>query len=170
MALETDISRIGFLLKVLHQEGIVDYLPSQEFPEIVLLLDRPNDNDFRIDELAYEALKTVAGKRLMAMQQYFLAPKCRQMMLLEYFGEKAQSCGICDVCLGSQEISYTVEEKRMALISIQKLQAGTKVGQWLTSWPLNRRKRMQQCLEDLNSEGFIEVDAGGRIYLKSQSR
>ena len=170
VALETDVSRIGFLLKVLHQEGIVDYLPSQEFPEIILLLDRPNDNDFRIDENTYEALKKVAGNRLMAMQQYFLAPKCRQMMLLEYFGEDAQSCGICDVCLGSQEVSYTIEEKRTALISIQRLQAGTKVGQWLISWPLNRRKRMQQCLEDLSSEGFIEVDAAGRIYLKSRSK
>lgn len=170
VALETDISRIGFMLKVLHQEGIVDYLPSQEFPEIILLLDRPSDGDFRIDEKKYEALKSVAGKRLMAMQQYFLAPKCRQMMLLEYFGESTSNCGVCDVCLGSQEISYTIEEKRMALVSIQRMQAGMKVGHWLTGWPLNRRKRMQQCLEDLASEGFIEVDGGGRIYLKNKAR
>lgn len=165
-SLDTDASRIGFLLKVLHQEGMIDYQPSQEFPEIMMLLDRPMDGDFRLDENAYQALKNNASKRLMAMQEYFLAPHCRQQMLLEYFGEKAAPCGVCDVCLGSQEIEYTIDDKRQLMMFLQKTKSGTKIGQVLSFWPYNKRKRLGHCIEDLAQEDFLEIDAAGRLYFK----
>lgn len=168
-SLDTDVNRIAFVLKVLHQEGIIDFQPGQEFPEILFVLDRPQDNDFKIDEKSYDALKVSARKRLNAIQNYFLSSNCRQAMLLEYFGESADACGHCDVCLGSQDSDYTLEDKKAVMQQLMKLQPGTRVFQWLTMWPLNKRKRIQQCIEDLGQEGFLEVDAAGRIYLKKSA-
>lgn len=165
-ALNTDITRVGFVLKVLHQEGMIDYQPTQAYPEIIFLLDRPTDGDFKIDENAYDALKQSASKRLMAMQSYFVSPRCRQVMLLEYFGEKAEECGVCDVCLGSQDGRYSLDDKRQLLIQLQKSQPGIKIRQVIAQWPYNKRKRINQCLEDLTQEGFVELDAAGGIYFK----
>ena len=38
-------------------------------------------------------------KRLDALLGYCEAPTCRRIALLDYFGERAESCGNCDICL-----------------------------------------------------------------------
>src|SRR3546814_12478459 len=42
-------------------------------------------------------------KRLDALIAYCETPECRRRVLLAYFGEKAESCGNCDVCIRSEE-------------------------------------------------------------------
>jgi ATP-dependent DNA helicase RecQ len=43
--------------------------------------------------------KRVAGMKLDAMLGYCEAATCRRVILLNYFGEAAQPCGNCDICL-----------------------------------------------------------------------
>ena len=42
-------------------------------------------------------------KRLDALLGYCEAPECRRVALLDYFGERIEACGNCDVCLNPSE-------------------------------------------------------------------
>ena len=51
------------------------------------------------DEDAGEDRKRREHQRLNSLLAYCEAPECRRQLLLSYFGEEAQACGNCDVCL-----------------------------------------------------------------------
>ncbi len=51
------------------------------------------------DEEAGPERKRREHRRLDALLGYCEAPACRRVTLLEYFGERTQACGNCDVCL-----------------------------------------------------------------------
>jgi ATP-dependent DNA helicase RecQ len=53
-------------------------------------------------------------KRLDALVSYCEAPSCRRQVLLAYFGETAEPCGNCDVCLDPAEtVDGTVEAQKI---------------------------------------------------------
>ncbi|MEW5887926.1 MAG: DNA helicase RecQ [Pseudomonadota bacterium] len=59
----------------------------------------------RIDESgAPEQQKRLEARKLNALLAYCEAPRCRRVVLLDYFGEAAQPCGNCDVCLDPPEL------------------------------------------------------------------
>ncbi|MBW7902629.1 MAG: DNA helicase RecQ [Rhodocyclaceae bacterium] len=54
----------------------------------------------RIDEsVAPPEQKRLEAQKLNALLAYCEAPRCRRVVLLDYFGEKTVPCGNCDVCL-----------------------------------------------------------------------
>ena len=55
------------------------------------------------DEDAGPERKRREHKRLDALLGYCEAPACRRVALLEYFGERIEPCGNCDVCLDPSE-------------------------------------------------------------------
>ncbi|CAG0987025.1 ATP-dependent DNA helicase RecQ [Burkholderiales bacterium] len=58
----------------------------------------------RIDESeAPPERKRLEIQKLNALLAYCEAPRCRRMVLLDYFGERAAPCGNCDVCLDPPE-------------------------------------------------------------------
>ncbi|MGB3798979.1 MAG: ATP-dependent DNA helicase RecQ [Lewinella sp.] len=81
-------------------EGIVDYTPEREGPQIVFLEERIDPDNLRIDEKQYHFLKERARERIDTMIAYCESDDhCRSRQLLRYFGEQdAPACGICDVC------------------------------------------------------------------------
>ena len=54
-------------------------------------------------------------KRLDALLGYCEAPACRRVALLDYFGERIEACGNCDVCLDPSERVDGTEEARKIL-------------------------------------------------------
>ena len=54
-------------------------------------------------------------KRLDALPGYCEAPACRRVALPEYFGERIDACGNCDVCLDTSERVEGTEEARKIL-------------------------------------------------------
>ena len=59
----------------------------------------------QIDEReASDAQKRVERQRLNALVSLCESPRCRRQMLLAYFGEEAQPCGNCDICLDGAEV------------------------------------------------------------------
>ncbi|MBK8700215.1 MAG: RecQ family ATP-dependent DNA helicase [Saprospiraceae bacterium] len=166
-SLDMDINKINFILRVLHKEGIIHYVEAAELPEIIFLLDRPADRDFRLNESDYLDLKKSTKLRLDAIQEYFITQRCRQLVMLEYFGEDAKECGCCDICLGSQSDVYTLGDKKALLVYLTQVAQPVNVKAVLSQWPYNKRKRIERCLEDLVEEGFFEIDPSGRIFKKS---
>ena len=67
------------------------------------------------DEDAGPERKRREHKRLDALLGYCEAPTCRRTALLEYFGERIEPCGNCDVCLAPSERIDGTEDARKIL-------------------------------------------------------
>ena len=94
---------------------------------------------------APEEQKRIEAGKLSAMLGYCEAARCRRVVLLNYFGEDAQPCGNCDICLDPPETwDGTVEAQKFMsaalrtgqrfgaghLIDILRGKATDKVKQW----------------------------------------
>ena len=70
------------------------------------------------DEDAGDDRKRRENKRLDALLGYCEAPDCRRVTLLDYFGEPAEACGNCDVCLDPGERIDGTEDARKVLSAV----------------------------------------------------
>ena len=65
-------------------------------------------------------------QRLDALVAYADAPSCRRQVLLSYFGEAAEPCGNCDVCLSPAELVDGTMDARKVIETVQ--QTGSRFG------------------------------------------
>ncbi len=70
------------------------------------------------DEDASDERKRREHKRLDALLGYCEAPECRRTTLLDYFGEKTEHCGNCDVCLNPSERIDGTEDAQNILATV----------------------------------------------------
>ncbi|MCX8145894.1 MAG: DNA helicase RecQ, partial [Azovibrio sp.] len=76
---------------------------------------------FRIDTSnASEAQKRLESQKLEALLGYAEAPRCRRVVLLDYFGEASAPCGNCDVCLDPPERWDGTEAAQKALSAVYR--------------------------------------------------
>ena len=72
------------------------------------------------EEEAGDDRKRREHKRLDALLGYCEAPACRRVSLLDYFGERAEACGNCDVCLDRAERVDGTEDARKILSAVYR--------------------------------------------------
>ncbi|MEM9929596.1 MAG: RecQ family ATP-dependent DNA helicase [Bacteroidota bacterium] len=85
----------------MHAEGIIEYFPEKDLPQVVFVEERIAPEALRINEKQYQFLRDRALHRIETMVRYAegAASGCRSRRLLKYFGEQvATDCGICDYC------------------------------------------------------------------------
>ena len=71
------------------------------------------------DEDAGPERKRREHKRLDALVGYCEAPECRRRTLLEYFGERIEPCGNCDVCINPVEMVDGTDLAQKALTAVE---------------------------------------------------
>lgn len=87
-------------LTALHRFGIFDYQPRKNKPQIVFLQPRVRKQDLRLDINFIKKRKAIHDEKLRQTINYLTEKSCCRMnLLVGYFGEKSDDCGICDVCL-----------------------------------------------------------------------
>lgn len=87
------------LLK-LNRMHVLHYIPRRRTPYIVYTRERMEPRYVQITREAYEERRERMADRIKSMITYATSSRCRQQMLLEYFGEKADyECGYCDNCI-----------------------------------------------------------------------
>jgi ATP-dependent DNA helicase RecQ len=158
------INKVRIVLQLLEREAMIHYDPSSTKPRVVFLLDRPSDDSFAIDTAKYNFYKDIAQKRLNATIQYFTGNKCRQLTIIEYFGQVGVPCGKCDICRGSNNADFSQEDYKQVLnyISNSKTEIlDLKV--LLHSWPTNKRKKIIACIDSLAKEDYIKLTDDGKI-------
>ena len=75
----------------------------------------------RIDEsVAPPEQKRLEAQKLNALLAYCEAPRCRRVVLLDYFGEKHTPCGNCDVCLDPPELFNGTVVAQKALSAVYR--------------------------------------------------
>jgi len=107
-------------LKYFGSEGIIDYRPRKELPQLSFVKDRIAARNLIIDHNYYQKLKDRKIKAANAMIQLVENPRCRQYNILRYFGEDSGICGACDRCHASDqnEKIYDSEVERISQIQI----------------------------------------------------
>ncbi|MEI7594540.1 MAG: ATP-dependent DNA helicase RecQ [Bacteroidota bacterium] len=98
--LNTTEEAIVKTLNILHKFEIIIYESVTNLPKITYLTARTNIENVVFSQENYEFLKHVAQKKLDSVITYVTSTnKCRNEMLLGYFGETNISrCGTCDYC------------------------------------------------------------------------
>ena len=121
--LNSDVDKITQLLKLLHKNNIITYIPKNIKPYIIFTTERINTIDIFISKENYELRKENALKRIEEVKFYASSKsRCRSQLLLEYFGEKdSKRCGTCDVCLNRNKIELSEFEFDNILNQIKPL-------------------------------------------------
>ena len=158
-------------LKVMMRESILDYRPASELPRILFLVDRPALNSFAIDAVSYKKREENARVKMRAVQEYMTSNNCRQKMILQYFGEASEDCGLCDVCKGSKDALFTEKEKNALFDHLLGKMDDDKIDLevYMKIWPFNKRNKAYACIQQLINEKQLELDDMNILSLPSKS-
>ena len=96
---------VYMLLKTLHQQNIIQYIPRKRTPYIIYTSSRIETADISLTPAVYENRKKRYTDRVHAILAYVTdQSNCRSRMLLRYFGEKNEhNCLQCDCCLSHHQ-------------------------------------------------------------------
>ncbi len=146
-------------LDKLAQDGIADYQPQKDEPQLIFIAERVDADNLLIDHSLYNFRKNRHYERIQKAIAYAETAVCRSRQLLAYFGENsAPKCGICDVCTGRTRAEVSTsdferyQEKIRMLLKIEALPLEQVVG----SFAPNRQEQVLKVLEYLLDEGFLE--------------
>lgn len=106
------VEKVKENLTYLEKQGLLDYIPQTDKPQVIFSRERVDTRDLRISPTNYRDRKKEADERLSAMIRYAESDgKCRSQQLLSYFGEcNVPRCGKCDVCLERNKLSLNEAE------------------------------------------------------------
>ncbi len=109
---ETDINTVIRNLEFLHRAGILEYQKQTDKPQLTFLTERHDRNELRLSVSAIEERKERFLKRQQSIIRYAtVRHRCRNQMLLEYFGEESYvRCGQCDYCRSRNKLSLSDSE------------------------------------------------------------
>jgi ATP-dependent DNA helicase RecQ len=127
LAKKTGISKdtvYQFLVK-LSAQNIIRFIPGKKTPLIIFTEERLDRKSLVISPENYTRVKEKYILRLNKMIEYAeLNTRCRSVVLLEYFGEESDRCGVCDICrerneldLSKYEFDLILEEMKAILAS-----------------------------------------------------
>lgn len=90
-------------LSQLDKQGVISYLKASDKPKLSFGEFRYPQEHLLIDMSRSEFLQTRAIERAKAMELFILSPICRNITLLNYFGEVIErTCGNCDICINNK--------------------------------------------------------------------
>jgi ATP-dependent DNA helicase RecQ len=146
------------MLEKLHKDGIIQYKPQKDAPQLTFLMERLPEKDLLIDQKRYTFLKDRQKKRLESTLYYAETLQCRNQLLLAYFDEKgAAKCGHCDVCLGRHDQYvkhheyYEIKIKLEYLLKKEPLELRTLVD----SFPDEINEKVLKAIEHLMDNYMI---------------
>ena len=155
-------------LQELHRQGIVDYKPQNDKPQIILLKNRMYKDDFKINEKGLTERKEKHLQRIQAIINYSNNNSaCRSKIIGNYFNDQLiAECGICDNCVSKNNLPDSKEISAIIKIIKKELKTETKtqleLEQSLTQF---KKVNISKALKFLENEGEIIMDESGIINL-----
>ncbi|HMQ91344.1 MAG TPA: ATP-dependent DNA helicase RecQ [Flavilitoribacter sp.] len=157
--LKMPVPELQQALTMLHQEGIVEYRPAKDQPQLIFIKERVDAANLAIDREMYHFRRERHRERLKKALAYAETPVCRSKQLLEYFGEKTTGkCGICDVCLGRTSEGVSKEEFDRFRIKIERLlkRDALTLDELVQSFSSVHEDKVLEVIGYLIDEGFVD--------------
>ena len=112
-----------FLVRLSNQ-NIIRYIPGKKTPLVIFTEERLDRKSLLISPDNYSRVKDKYVVRLNKMIEYAeIKNRCRSVMLLDYFGEESDRCGVCDVCRERNELDLSKYEFDLILEEIKEVLA-----------------------------------------------
>ncbi len=166
--LKMSVEKLRKAFQQLQQEGIIQYRPQKDQPQLIFTQERVDGHNLTIDRERYQLLQKRQGERIQQAIAYAEQAKCRHQQLLAYFGEtEVAPCGICDVCLGrtKTDLSDTdfelIRERLLELLASEALALNTLVEHFSPK----KREQVLQALQYLLEEEILQ-EQDGKIRIR----
>ncbi len=143
-------------LKFLETHGIIDIQWSSDLPQVTFLHERLPDDYLRIKTEVYTLRKTIAEDKLNAILHLVKRPICRSVQILEYFDQKGENCGVCDVCLIEKNADYSNQEI-IEIIQEELKKNNFTFDEIKSLLGLKNKDQLQQVMNYLVDENILEV-------------
>ena len=121
--LRLSVADVRKMLVFLHRSGIIQYQPRHDSPQALFTTPRHDADKLPLDQKRLNQSRELARHKTESVIRYAAGGRCRQQLLLAYFGElEAPVCGVCDFCLAKkkakQEINLlpALQEELLALL------------------------------------------------------
>jgi ATP-dependent DNA helicase RecQ len=156
-----------FLVK-LSSFNIIRYIPGKKTALIIFTEERLERKALMISPENYIQVKDKHVIRLNKMIDFAdYNTKCRSVTLLDYFGEEADRCGICDVCRERNELDLSKYEFDMILAEIKDNLAEKKLdAQELVSKVSHPEEKVIKVLRWLLDHNKIIMDDKHLLFWK----
>ncbi|MBD5231306.1 MAG: RecQ family ATP-dependent DNA helicase [Bacteroidales bacterium] len=158
-------------LLALSRLGVVSYVPRRRTPYIYMPTAREDDPKYlQIPRSAYQDRRLRMEQRIESMIAYAEnGYKCRQRMILEYFGEQdVEDCGTCDVCRKNRRPATMADVRALEknfMENLRKNQHGIHVNEIKALYGA-QSARVIAFAEELTDEGTTLL-LDGRYILKA---
>lgn len=145
-------------LEQLAKDQIINYSAQSNDIEIVFLVPREDDSTINMFAKKVDALITQKTKNIDTMLAYLKNDTvCRNQYLLNYFGEKREKCGQCDVCLKAVPLHVSVIELAKEAI-LQQLKMSPQSSRKLIIEVLYKEDVIFNALQELLEDEIITLN------------
>ncbi|GAB2954904.1 RecQ family ATP-dependent DNA helicase [Hymenobacter coalescens] len=153
-------------LEFLHKSGIVQYQPRHDSPQAMFTTPRLDAGRLPLDVKGLETARERDLQKTEAVIRYASARRCRQQLLLEYFGElDSAACGICDHCLAEKrQRQKPVVATDLRTQVLEQLRAAPRTPrELLADFAPAQAEALTELLRDLVDTGQLRYTGGGLL-------
>ena len=161
---------IYYTLLDLAKRKIISYIPGNDRPYIVYHQPRVPVSYVYIGKEAYEDRKEIYASKIERMAGYIESEDtCRQLYLMEYFGQKEKEpCGVCDYCLTHKKHRVRPDRKKTMESIVNLLQHSDLEVRNLIDRIEEERTFVIECVRYLLEEGSIYYKSPTVLSLKKK--
>ncbi|RYU79547.1 RecQ family ATP-dependent DNA helicase [Hymenobacter persicinus] len=153
-------------LLFLHRSGIIQYQPRHESPQALFTTPRFDADKLPLDQKRLLRARDLALEKTESVVHYADGGRCRQQLLLEYFGElDAAPCKVCDFCLAEKKARQApapTTDLRQQLLTMLKAQPQTP-REILTHFAPGQATAVTEQLRELVEMGQLQYAPDGRL-------
>ena len=167
--LKISSDRLVSILRHFEKQGIIEYQPMKDKPQLTLLAERLDADNLLLDAALYRFRKEVQEKRIKASLAYVHSRACRMKTLLAYFGESLkEDCGHCDYCIEKKRLAEKTGEEAFNSYAKQikqcLLKQAVKPEELLEQFPVEEQDAYLRALSFLQDEKFVRIDEAGLLH------
>ena len=160
--LKLEMSLLKSMLEYMDLAGVIDFQMQKDHPQLSFGAYRYNAEDLIFNFELQNFLKDRYKEKVLAMITFVQSPVCKNITLLDYFGEVfKEPCGICDVCLENKN-NFTgkenVEECIEYLLNFASDEDNSITQLINTPFYKKHRSGMQKALQFLMFEHKLVLD------------
>lgn len=147
-------------LLLLSKRKVISYIPRSRAPYIYMPTSREEASWLEFPKSVYEQRKKIMSERTEAMIEYaFSDTRCRENMLVSYFGEKPEKeCGNCDVCRSRarrKKPDATPDTVAAVMSVVERNPHGVSINSLRAALPAYDSASIASALSFLCNEGFL---------------